>query len=383
MNSSVKSIIEDADKCLSKDLGKGILTTLSSGAIKGIPVIPSGIPQLDVALGVGGVPRGRIIEIYGNEGSGKTTTCLKIIAQAQMQGGDCGMVDAEHAFDPAWAQLNGVDTDNLIISQPDSGEDAFTVAEFLIDKGCSVVLIDSVSALVPRAELDGQVGDSFMGLQARMMGQAMRKLVGKVSKSKCILIFTNQLRQKIGIVFGNPNVTSGGNALKFYASIRMECAITDKIKGVKEKVEKADKGKVVVTESNAKEDKDAPIIGNKIRIKIIKNKVAPPFKVCEAIVSFDKGLHTPTNLFSCMLESGKIKKAGAWYSIDGDQLGAGKEASIGVFEGLSKLGDFYDEYVQGKLNSVEGSAISDEEQAEIDAIRKRKELKKKAKLKNA
>ncbi len=374
MNSSVKSIIDDADKLLSKDLGKGILTTLSSGAIKGIPVITTGIPQLDVALGVGGAPRGRIIEVYGNEGSGKTTTCLKIIAQAQAQGENCGMVDAEHAFDPAWAKLNGVDTDNLIISQPDSGEDAFTVAEFLIDKGCAVVLIDSVSALVPRAELDGQVGDSFMGLQARMMGQAMRKLVGKVSKSKCILIFTNQLRQKIGIVFGNPNVTSGGNALKFYASIRMECAITDKIKVAKEKTVKSDT--VKVTESDVKADKDALVIGNKIRIKIIKNKVAPPFKVCEATVLFSKGLDTATNLFYCLLESGKIKKAGSWYSIGSEQLGASKELSIQAFAERTDMGELYDEYIQGILDPPEAPDVTDEDKAEIIAIRKRKELKK-------
>ena len=388
MNSSVKSIIEDAKSVL-KDLGDGILTTLSSGAIRGIPVVATGVPQLDVAVGVGGMPQGRVIEIWGPESSGKTTLCLKIIAQAQAQGGICGMVDAEHAFDPAWARLNGVDTDNLLISQPDCGEDALTVAEYLVNRGCAVVLVDSVSALVPRAELEGNFGDSNMGLQARLMSQAMRKLTSKANKSKSIVIFINQIRMKIGVMFGNPETTSGGNALKFTASIRMDIRVIEQVKATKEKAtaeEKAvlrsmsKKEKAKIKQDAYNESKKLEVIGNRVRIKIVKNKVAPPFKTCEAVILFASGFDTVTNLFECLVDSGRIVRSGSSYSIDGKGLGMGRENALNAFtiDHADNLGEYYDSYVQGQIAPPEEEPeISDEDKAEIEAIRKKRKLKKK------
>lgn len=335
MNSNVGDIIQAVYKDVG--LGKEIVTTLSGGAIEGIPVLPTGIPQLDVALGVGGLPQGRIIEIYGGESSGKTTLALKCMAQAQRVGWVGGYVDLEHALDPAWAKKNGVDTDNMLLSQPDCGEDGLTVAASMIKNGCKFVVVDSVAALVPKAEIEGDFGDSHMGLVARLMGQGMRKLAGIVKKKGAIVIFINQIRMKIGIVFGNPETTPGGNALKFFSSIRMEIRKSTKITA---------KG------GEKEDDKKADVLGNNITIKIVKNKVAPPFKMCEAILTYENGLDTWANLFEMMIDRGAIEKKGSWYAYKNNQLGQGKPEALLEFLNLGdkKLEDLYDYHVNKALS---------------------------------
>ena len=359
MNSNFDNVFKTVTGVLDKKFGAGIVTTLVSGALKGIPVIETGIPQLDVALGVGGIPRGRVIEIYGPESAGKTTLCLKILSQAQ--GTDvCGMVDAEHAFDPAWAQTIGVDIDKLMISQPDCGEDSLEVAAEMIKSGAGYVVVDSVSSLVPRAELEGDFGASHMGLQARMMSQAMRKLVGLVKKSNAVLVFTNQIRMKIGVMFGNPETTSGGQALKFYASVRIDIR-----RGTQEN-------------EGTKENKN--ITGMMTKIKVVKNKVAPPFKMCEALLDFERGFDTASNLFECLVADGTIEKRGAWFALNTEQLGQGKKQAMDVFRQLpdDKFSKLYFDYMERKLDKGdedESEGISAEELAEIKKARKKKKKK--------
>lgn len=336
----------------------GIVTSLSGGALKGIPVIETGIPQLDVALGVGGIPRGRVIEVYGPESAGKTTLCLKFLSQAQ-ETDVCGLVDAEHSFDPAWAKSTGVNIKKLMLSQPDCGEDSFEVVEEMIKSGAGYVMVDSVSALVPRAELEGNFGASHMGLQARMMSQAMRKLVGLVKKKNAILLFTNQIRMKIGVMYGNPETTPGGQALKFYASIRLDIR-----KGTQEKEDGDDKSAVT---------------GMMTRIKVVKNKVAPPFKVCNARLDFKNGFDTASNLFECLVDEGIIEKRGSWFAIGTEQLGQGKQEALAIFRELpdERFSKMYFEYRDKKLNASDEQEISDEELQQIEAIRKKKKGKSK------
>ncbi len=288
---------------IERAFGKGSIMRM--GARPGdehIEVIPSGSLGLDLALGIGGMPRGRIIEIYGPESSGKTTLALHAIAEAQKRGGTCAFVDAEHALDPIYARKLGVDVDNLLISQPDAGEQALEIADTLVRSGAvDVLVVDSVAALVPRAELEGEMGDSHMGLHARLMSQALRKLTGSVSRSKCMLIFLNQIRMKIGVMFGNPETTTGGNALKFYASLRLEIR---RIGQIKERDE---------------------VVGNQTRVKVVKNKLAPPFRQVEFDIIYGEGISKVGELIDLGVKAGVVEKSGAWFSYDSQRIGQGRE----------------------------------------------------------
>ena len=288
---------------IERAFGKGSIMRM--GARSGdeqIEVIPSGSIGLDLALGIGGLPRGRIVEIYGPESSGKTTLALHAIAEAQRRGGTCAFIDAEHAMDPTYARKLGVDVDNLLISQPDAGEQALEIADTLVRSGAiDVLVVDSVAALVPRAELEGEMGDSHMGLHARLMSQALRKITGSVSRSKCMLIFLNQIRMKIGVMFGNPETTTGGNALKFYASIRLEIR---RIGQIKERDE---------------------VVGNQTRVKVVKNKLAPPFRQVEFDIMYGEGISKVGELLDLGVKAAVVEKSGAWFSYDSQRIGQGRE----------------------------------------------------------
>jgi recombination protein RecA len=290
---------------IEKQFGKGAIMKLGEGGVvKDVPVISTGCLGLDIALGIGGVPRGRVIEIYGPESSGKTTLALQIVAEAQKQGGMGAYVDAEHALDLAYAKKLGVKTDDLLVSQPDHGEQALEIAETLVRSGAiDVLVIDSVAALVPKAEIEGEMGDSHMGLQARLMSQALRKLTGTIARSHTVVIFINQIRMKIGVMFGNPETTTGGNALKFYASVRMD-----------------------IRRIGALKDGDN-IVGGRTRVKVVKNKMAPPFKEAEFDVLYGTGISRDGEIVDLGSEMGIVEKSGAWYSFGGDRIGQGREAA--------------------------------------------------------
>lgn len=328
MTDEKKKMLENALSQIEKQFGKGAIMKFSDTAKEGIDVIPTGCLSLDYALGIGGVPRGRIIEIYGPESSGKTTLTLHILAEAQKLGGTCAFIDAEHALDPYYAKNLGVDVDNLYISQPDTGEQALEICESLVRSGAiDLVVIDSVAALTPRAEIEGEMGDNFVGTQARLMSQALRKLTAITNKSKACVIFINQLRDKIGVMYGSPETTTGGKALKFYSSVRIDIRKSDVIKDGTE------------------------IIGNKTKIKIVKNKLAPPFKTVEVDILYGQGINKESCLIDMAIEADIIQKSGSWFSYNGEKIGQGKD-NVRLF--LKNNPDIYDkleELIREKLDA--------------------------------
>lgn len=309
-----KQAIDMALQQITKQFGEGSIMTLADRKVKKMDVIPTGAVSLDIALGVGGVPRGRIIEIYGPESSGKTTLALHVIAEAQKQGGVCALIDAEHAFDPGYAENLGISTENLLVSQPDYGEQALEILETLVRSGgVDLVVVDSVAALTPKAEIDGEMGDSHMGLQARLMSQALRKITGIANKTNTTIIFINQLRMKIGVMFGNPETTTGGNALKFYASVRMDVRQKEKITSGEE------------------------VVGSLVRVKVVKNKVAPPFREALFEMRSGKGIDKISSLIDAALKYEVIEKAGAWFKYKGENLGQGRDSVKDILKDDQKL----------------------------------------------
>ncbi len=321
-------LLDQALLQIEKQFGKGSIMKLGAQAYPKIEVIPTGCLALDVALGIGGIPRGRIVEIYGPESSGKTTVSLHIIAEAQKQGGTCAFIDAEHALDPVYAEHLGVNTSELYVSQPDNGEQALNICDTLVASGAfSVIVIDSVAALTPKAEIDGEMGDNHVGLQARMMSQALRKLTPITSKSNTTVIFINQLREKVGVLFGSPETTTGGKALKFYASIRLDVRKIDVIK------------------------EGANIIGNKTRVKVVKNKLAPPFKTAEFDIMYGTGISKSGCILDMAINLDIIKKSGAWFSYNDEKIGQGKENTKAYLEKDPKFMEEIEEKIREKMNS--------------------------------
>lgn len=315
---------------LDKAYGKGTVMKMSDSAVEDIDAIPSGSLGLDIALGVGGYPRGRVVEIYGPESSGKTTLTLHAIAEAQAAGGIAAFIDAEHAFDRFYAEKLGVDIDNLIISQPDNGEQALEIADNLIRSGAlDIVVIDSVAALTPKSEIEGEMGDSKMGLHARLMSQALRKLTASISKTNCTVMFINQLREKIGVMFGNPETTTGGNALKFYASVRLDIRRSTQIKNT-----------------------DGTVLGNKTRVKIVKNKVAPPFKMAEFDIMYGEGISKVGEILDIAVENEIIMKSGSWFSYEGTKLGQGRDAVKNLIKDNPELTDELEQKIKGVINAA-------------------------------
>ena len=332
--------LESTISQIERNFGKGSVMKLGERDVVEIDAISSGSLSLDMALGIGGLPKGRIVEIYGPESSGKTTLALHVIAEAQKQGGTCAFVDAEHALDPIYAKKLGVKTDEMLISQPDNGEQALEIADTLVNSNAiDVLVIDSVAALVPRAEIEGDMGDSHMGLHARLMSQALRKLTGSISRSQALVIFINQIRQKIGVMFGNPETTTGGNALKFYASIRMDIRRIGAIK-----------------------DRDE-VIGNQTRVKVVKNKLAPPFKTVEFDIMYGEGISKTGEILDLASKIGLVEKAGAWYSYNGDRIGQGRENAKVYLKENPKISDD----IENKIRSQKENSDDEKQDIEIDS----------------
>ena len=322
--------LESTINQIERNYGKGSVMRLGEKGVVEIDTISSGSLSLDIALGIGGLPKGRIVEIYGPESSGKTTLALHVIAEAQKNGGTCAFVDAEHALDPVYAKKLGVNTDEMLISQPDFGEQALEIADTLVNSSAiDVLVVDSVAALVPRAEIEGEMGDSHMGLHARLMSQALRKLTGSISKSNSLVIFINQIRQKIGVMFGNPETTTGGNALKFYASVRMDIR---RIGAIKDREE---------------------VVGNQTRVKVVKNKLAPPFKTVEFDIMYGEGISKNGEILDLAAKIGIVEKSGAWYSYEGDRIGQGRENAKIFLNENEDIANKIEEKIRSKGNDSE------------------------------
>ena len=328
-----KKALQTALAQIEKTYGKGAVMRLGDRADMNVDAIPTGSLALDAALGIGGVPKGRIVEIYGPESSGKTTLALHILAQAQKLGGEVAFVDAEHALDPVYAAALGVDTDNMLISQPDTGEQALEITDALVRSGAvDAVVVDSVAALTPRAEIEGEMGDTFVGLQARLMSQALRKLAGTIAKTNCVVIFINQLRMKIGVMYGNPETTTGGNALKFYASVRLDVRRVESIK-----------------ESGA-------VVGNKTRVKVVKNKVAPPFREAYFDILYGKGISKWSELVDLAVEMDIVQKSGSWFSMGDERIGQGKDSVKTYFQTNPDIAARVEAQVRENLWKINGTA---------------------------
>jgi len=341
-NQEKRKALEAALGQIEKQFGKGSVMKLGEYQAMNIEAIPTGALSLDVALGIGGIPRGRIIEIFGPESSGKTTLALHAIAEAQKLGGEAAFIDAEHALDPVYAKHLGVDIDNLIVSQPDTGEQALEIAEALTRSGAiDIIVVDSVAALVPKAEIDGDMGDAHVGLQARLMSQALRKLAGVINKSKTVIIFINQLREKVGIMFGNPETTPGGRALKFYSSVRLDIRKIENLKA------------------------EGEVIGARARVKVIKNKVAPPFREAEFDIIYGKGISKEGNILDLAVNLNIVEKAGAWFSYNGEKIGQGRENAKQYIKVNKEIAKELEEKVRANFSKAfENSLLDEEEQVE-------------------
>ncbi len=326
---------------IEKQFGKGSVMKLGDFTAMNVEAIPTGALSLDIALGIGGIPRGRIIEVFGPESSGKTTIALHMIAEAQKMGGEAAFIDAEHALDPVYAKHLGVDIDNLIVSQPDTGEQALEIAEALVRSGAlDIIVVDSVAALVPKAEIDGDMGDSHVGLQARLMSQALRKLAGVINKSKCVIVFINQLREKVGVMFGNPETTPGGRALKFYASVRLDIRRIESIK------------------------QDGEVIGNRTRVKVVKNKVAPPFREAEFDIIYGKGVSKEGNILDIAVNLNIIEKSGSWFNYNGERIGQGRENAKAYLLENPKILEEVEKKIRDNYEAAFEKSLGDDE--EID-----------------
>ena len=336
-NTEKKKALEAAMSQIEKQFGKGSVMKLGEYKAMEVEAISTGALSLDMALGIGGLPRGRIIEVYGPESSGKTTLALHVIAEAQKLGGEAAFIDAEHALDPVYAKKLGVNIDELLLSQPDTGEQALEITESLVRSGAlDVIVVDSVAALVPKAEIDGDMGDSHMGLQARLMSQALRKLAGAINKTKTVIIFINQLREKIGVMFGNPETTTGGRALKFYASVRLDIR---KIENIKQ---------------------DGNVIGNRARVKIVKNKVAPPFREAEFDIMYGEGISKIGNIFDMAVNLDIIEKSGSWFSYNGNRIGQGRENVKKYLQDNPDILDEVEKKVRGNTEKAFEESLGEE-----------------------
>ncbi|MEZ0260955.1 MAG: recombinase RecA [Alphaproteobacteria bacterium] len=328
---------------IERAFGKGSIMKLGSDARQEVEVISTGSLGLDLALGIGGLPRGRIIEIYGPESSGKTTLALQVIAEAQKAGGQCAIIDAEHALDPSYAAKLGCKVENLLISQPDCGEQALEIADTLVRSGSlDVLVVDSVAALVPRAELEGEMGDSHMGLQARLMSQALRKLTGTISRSRTIVIFINQIRMKIGVMFGSPETTTGGNALKFYASVRLDIRRIGSLK-----------------------DKEV-VVGNQTKVKVVKNKLAPPFRVVEFDIMYGEGISKEGEIIDLGVNAGVVEKSGAWFAFDGERIGQGRENTRKYLKDNPKVAEAIEKKLRDNANAVANTMLAGPDESNDD-----------------
>lgn len=337
INEEKQKALEMAMGQIEKQFGKGSVMKLGDFKTMNVESIPTGALGLDIALGIGGIPKGRIVEIYGPESSGKTTLALHMIAEAQKRGGEAAFIDAEHALDPVYAKHLGVDIDNLIVSQPDTGEQGLEIAEALVRSGAiDIIVVDSVAALVPKAEIDGDMGDAHVGLQARLMSQALRKLAGIINKSNSVIVFINQLREKVGILFGNPETTPGGRALKFYSSVRLDIR---KIENIKQ---------------------DGEVLGNRARVKVVKNKVAPPFREAEFDIIYGKGISKSGNVLDLAVNLDIVDKSGSWFAYNGERIGQGRENAKKYLEDNPKVMEEIEQKVRKNFNEAFEKSLSDE-----------------------